>query len=216
MYFTQLQVTGEDFVGLLGIASDTYAILARNFPGQEVLGVPTLKTRIYGTGLVGLFLAGNSKGVLLPYLISDEEVEKIRGFLEPLGVAVGVVGGEYTALGNMVAANDHGAIVSPAISDVKTIRKTLSVPVVQTNLGVHEDVGAAVSATNRGFLAHPDLEGELKTIEETLKVKGACTTVNFGSPYVKAGVIANSKGYITGLRTSGIEMGRIDDALNFS
>jgi len=216
MYFTQLQVTGEDFVGLLGIASDTYAILARNFPGQEVLGVPTLKTRIYGTGLVGLFLAGNSKGVLLPYLISDEEVEKIRGFLEPLGVAVGVIEGEYTALGNMVTANDRGAIVSPAISDVKTIRKTLSVPVVQTRLGLHEDVGAAVSATNRGFLAHPDLEGELKTIEETLKVKGLCTTVNFGSPYVKAGVIANSNGYITGLRTSGVEMGRIDDALNFS
>jgi len=90
------------------------------------------------------------------------------------------------------------------------------VPVVQTRLGLHEDVGAAVSATNRGFLAHPDLEGELKTIEETLKVKGLCTTVNFGSPYVKAGVIANSNGYITGLRTSGVEMGRIDDALNFS
>jgi translation initiation factor 6 len=136
--------------------------------------------------------------------------------LKPLGVKVGVVGGEYTALGNLVAANDYGAIVSPRITDASAIEDVLGVPVAQTKVGLHEDVGAVVAATNKGFLAHPDLEGELKTIEKALKVKGLCTTVNFGSPYVKAGVIANSKGYITGLRTSGIEMGRIDDALNFS
>lgn len=215
MYFTQLQVTGEDFIGLLGFASDRYAILMEDFPEQDVLGVKTLRTKIYCTSLVGLFCAGNSNGVLIPSLFSDEEVAKLKDFLDPLDVKVGVVGGEYTALGNLVCANDKGAIASPNLSDVKVIEDTLGVEVVQKNLSGHTDVGAAVSATNKGFIAHPDLEDELSFIEDVFGVKGLCSTVNFGSPYVKAGLIANSNGYVTGLKTSGIEMGRIDDALGF-
>lgn len=87
--------------------------------------------------------------------------------------------------------------------------------VLQEGLGGHTDVGAVVSATNNGFIAHPALEKELDKIEKALKVKGLRSTVNFGSPYVKAGIIANSNGYITGFKTSGIELGRIDDALGF-
>ncbi|MFH1789355.1 MAG: translation initiation factor IF-6 [Candidatus Altiarchaeota archaeon] len=215
MYFRQLQVTGEDFVGLLGFASDAYSILSKNFPEESVLGVPELRTRVYCTGLVGLFCAGNSKGVLIPSLVSDDEVEKLKGFLEPLGVEVGVVGGEYTALGNLVCANDKGAIASPNVRDKDVLEDVLGVEVVQEPVGGHADVGAVVYATNNGFIAHPDLEKELSSVEDVLGVKGLCTTVNFGSPYVKAGVIANSNGYMTGLRTSGVEMGRLDDGLGF-
>lgn len=215
MYFTQLQVTGEDFIGLLGFASDAYAILMEKFPEQDVLGVDTLRTKIYCTSLVGLFCTGNSKGVLIPSLVSDEEVAKLKDFLDPLNVKVGVVGGEYTALGNLVCANDNGAIVSPDISDVKVMEDALGVEVVQKKIGEHTDVGATVAATNKGFIAHPDLEDELPFIRDVLGVKGLCSSVNFGSPYVKAGLIANSNGYMTGLQTSGIEMGKIDDGLGF-
>ncbi len=215
MYFTQLQATGEDFIGLLGFASDKYAILSRNFPDQDVLNVPVLKTSVYGTGLCGLFLAGNGNGVLAPYLVSDDLTKKLECFLNPLDVKVGVVGGDYTALGNLVCANDYGCFASPMISETDVLEGVLGVPIVQKKIGGHSDVGAVISATNKGFVAHPDLEGELDEIEQVLKVKGLCSTVNFGSPYVKAGLIANSKGYIAGLRTSGIELGRVDDAFGF-
>ena len=215
MNFTQLSVTGEDFVGLLGFASDKYAILSDSFPHEKVLNVPTLRTKIYGTGLVGLFMTGNSNGVLIPNLVDEAEIEKMKGFLEPLGVKVGVVGGDYTALGNRVCSNDNGAIVSQHIPELGVIEETLGVDVVKKSLGDHSDMGACIIATNKGFLAHPDLEGEVGEISQILKVNGIATTVNFGSPYVKAGVIANSHGYITGLRTSGIEMGRVDDGLEF-
>lgn len=215
MYFNQLRVCGEDFVGLLGFASDKYAILSENFPDKDVLGVPSLKTRIYGTGLVGLFLAGNSNGVLLPYLISEKKEEELRGFLGKLGVDLAVLGGKHTALGNLVAANDHGAVVSPRIAEVRAIEKALNVPAVKMEVGGHEDVGAILCTTNKGFVAHPDAEKELGKLEEIFKVKGMCSTVNFGFPFVKSGIIANSNGYITGLKTSGIELGRLDDALGF-
>ena len=38
---------------------------------------------------------------------------------------------------------------------------------------------------------------------------------NFGFPFVKSGLIANSNGYLAGSRTTGIELGRIDEALGF-
>lgn len=39
-------------------------------------------------------------------------------------------------------------------------------------------------------------------------------TVNHGVPYVGAGMVANGKGAIMGSKTTGIEMGRIEDALD--
>jgi translation initiation factor 6 len=153
--------------------------------------------------------------VLLPYLVSEEERAILTRFLGKLDVKVGVLEGEYTAIGNLVCANDFGAIVSPNITQADVVEETLGVKVLQEGLGGHTDVGAVVSATNNGFIAHPALEKELDKIEKALKVKGLRSTVNFGSPYVKAGIIANSNGYITGFKTSGIELGRIDDALGF-
>ena len=40
-------------------------------------------------------------------------------------------------------------------------------------------------------------------------------TVNHGSPVIGSGLIANSKGAIIGNQTTGIEMGRIEEALGF-
>jgi len=40
-------------------------------------------------------------------------------------------------------------------------------------------------------------------------------TVNFGSPLVGSGILANSRGYVAGDETTGPELGRIEDALGF-
>ena len=79
--YQQISVDGEDFVGLLGLATDSYALLSSNFGDVPVLEVPIIKTRIYGTNLVGLFCTGNSHGLLLPYFIDDEKIDKIRKLL---------------------------------------------------------------------------------------------------------------------------------------
>lgn len=202
-------------MGLLGLATDRYAILARSFPDVDVLGVPVLKTRLYGTNLIGMFCCGNSNGLLLPYFVSEDEMEKITGFLGEFDVAVGKLEDEHTAIGNLVACNDRGAIVSPKIGDVKIIEETLGVECVKMGVGGHEESGACIAATNKGFLAHPDAEEETGKIKKVLRVNGAAGSVNYGFPFVKSGLIANSHGYVTGQLTTGIELGRIDEALDF-
>lgn len=214
MRFMQAHVHGESFIGLLGFATDRYAVLSENFPKNDVLDVPVLNTRVYGTNLVGLFCQGNSNGMLLPYFVSDEDFKKVSGFAREAGFNVGKVEDKHTALGNLIACNDHGAIVSPLIED-KTIGDVLDVEVVKKKIADSNETGSCLIATNKGFLAHPDAEQQLDKIEDILKVKGLCGTVNYGFPFVKSGVITNSNGYIAGIRTSGIELGRIEDALGF-
>ncbi len=219
MHFQQLSIAGEDFVGLLGVATDAYVILAPPFPDLEVFSQPTLRTKVYGTQLVGLFCAGNSHGLLLPYFAKNDTKQEIQAFFDREGIdaRVGIVDDKHTALGNLVAANDRAVLASPKLTDTSVIEDTLGVDVTADELyGGHEEVGSCLAVTNRGLLAHPDAEKELDKLKDLFKVPEANVgSVNFGVPYVGAGLLANSEGYVTGSATSGIEMGRIDDALGF-
>lgn len=217
MGFLQICINGEDFIGLMGLATDRYAVLCGNFPMVKTLGVPVLRTRIYGTNLVGMFCAGNSKGMLMPFFVSKSDVEKIRGFFREnnLDVEVGLLKEKATALGNMIACNDKGAIISPNLSGKKRIEDILGVEVVKTDIGGHDEVGSCCVCNSRGFLVHPDAEEELDKIAGILGVPGKVGSVNFGFPFVRSGLIANSQGYIAGSRTTGIEMGRAEEALGF-
>lgn len=217
MHLQQVSINGEDFVGLLGFATDRYAVLSENFRKIDVLNVPILRTRIYGTNLVGMLCVGNSNGLLVPYFVSDEDIDEIKKFLIESGIDINIgrIFDKYTVIGNMIACNDKSAIVSHDISDTEVIRDILDVEVIRGYIANHRGVGACCIATNKGFVVHPDAKDELDRISDIFGVKGNTGSVNFGFPFVKSGIIANSYGYITGFRTTGIELGRIDEALGF-
>ena len=207
---------GEDYVGLLGLATDKYAVVSPHFEQEEMLSVPTLKVKMYGTNLIGMFCTGNSNGILVPYFIEDREYEALTSFMRPLGVEVQKVEDRYTAVGNMIACNDRKAFISSSLTrDFKEIEHALGVEAIPGDIAGHIAVGSYVFPTNKGFLAHPAAENQLKQIKETFSVDGMLGTVNCGVPYVKSGLIANSNGYITGSMTTPIEMQRIEDALGF-
>ncbi|MEM2917910.1 MAG: translation initiation factor IF-6 [Candidatus Altiarchaeota archaeon] len=215
MHFQQLSINGEDFIGLFGLATDSYALLSVNFPKIFVLDVPEIRTKIYGSGLIGLFCAGNSNGLLLPYFVSRENLSFFKKSLKDVNIAL--LNSEYTAIGNLIACNDKAAIVSDKLDkkDIDLISNVLNVEVFQRKISEHSEVGSCCVATNKGFIAHWNAENEIKELEEIFKVPGSVSTVNFGFPFPRAGIIANSNGYIVGKTTSGIELGRIDEALGF-
>ncbi|MBD3261346.1 MAG: translation initiation factor IF-6 [Candidatus Altiarchaeales archaeon] len=215
MQSVKQSIEGEDFVGLFGVACDRYAVLSSAFRENEVLSVPTHKTSIYGTGLLGMFCVGNTRGFLVPYFVSDTELSGLIDFLGPLGVEVNRVSDKFTALGNLICCNDTAAIVSPLLNDFEKIEETLNVNVVSMDLAGLKEVGACIYPTNKGFLAHPDLENQLPKLSEILGVSGKTGTVNFGVPYVSSGLLANTNSFLTGHKTSGIELGVIDQALGF-
>lgn len=219
MHVDRISVNGEDFIGLMAVATDSYGIASTQFPDASLLEVPVIKTKLYGTNLVGLFCTGNANGLLLPYFISERRISYLKKFFKEndVDINIGIVAGKYTAIGNLVSCNNDTALISPKFTDEdkKIISDTLDVEIVQDTLAGHDEVGACCVATDNGYLAHPDAEDSLEKLNEIFQAQGNIGSVNFGFPFVKSGLVVNSNGYFAGSRTTGIELNRIDDALGF-
>ena len=96
------------------------------------------------------------------------------------------------------------------------ISNTLSVDVYKGTIAELVTVGMASVATNKGILLNPMATSrEIEHIEDIFGLPVDIGTVNFGSKMVGSGVLANSKGYVTGFETTGYELGRIEESLDF-
>jgi len=204
-------------VGLFMLATDRFVLVPDILEDEEieeiarVLKVDPIPTRIAGTSLIGVFAAGNSSGVVVPYIAREDEVKGLKEH----GIDVLMIKDVPTALGNLIAANDRGAVISKSIREenVKRIAEFLGVDAEWTNIAGTELVGASIVATNRGFLAHPNTtEEELRMLQRVFGVEGTTTTVNYGDPFVRTAVV-NSYGVIVGDDTSPVELMRIEDVL---
>jgi translation initiation factor 6 len=99
---------------------------------------------------------------------------------------------------------------------MKKVEDTLNVPVYRGTIASLKTVGMAAVVTNKGLLCHPKvLDGEKKQLGEIFDVNVMIGTVNHGSPVIGSGLVANTKGAIIGNLTTGVEMGRIEEALGF-
>jgi translation initiation factor 6 len=178
------------------------------------LKVKLIHATIGGSVLVGALACANSNGILLPHFVRDEEIEAIKSFFKG---NVTVMETRKTAYGNMVLANDHGAIVGPRLkgSENKKVSETLGVEAVSGEVAGLPYVGSLAVATNKGVLAHPLLrDSERKLLEDVLKVPVDVGTINCGIPYVGTGLIGNSYATVVGLLTTGPEMFIIGNALD--
>jgi translation initiation factor 6 len=129
-----------------------------------------------------------------------------------------IISDKYNASGNDILVNDYGCLVHPDISDksMKKISDTFDVPAYKGTIAGLKTVGMAAFVTNKGLLCHPKVsEKEKKLLEKIFNVPVMIGTVNHGSPVIGSGIVANSKGAIIGNLTTGIEMGRIEEALGF-
>jgi translation initiation factor 6 len=99
---------------------------------------------------------------------------------------------------------------------VKKISGILGVPVHKGTIASFGTVGMAAVVTNKGCLCHPKVTDEEKQrLEKIFDVNVMIGTVNHGFPMIGSGLVANTKGAIIGKMTTGIEMGRIEEALGF-
>ena len=172
----------------------------------EYLDAKPLYTSVANTRLLGALMVGNNNGILLPTTAYAEEYDFLK---KETGLNVGVLDSKYTALGNVICANDKGAIVSPWLSkdDVQTIEQTLAIEVVQKRIAGMNQVGAVMVANNSGAVIHPEADEEdMKMFANTLGVKIEHATINNDIPFVKSGVLANNHGVVVGTLTTGPEI----------
>jgi len=214
-----LDAFGSASIGIFTLVTEEIAVVPRQIPEPHVrkletwLGVKVIRTNIGGSMLSGSLARANSKGMILPHFVFEEEVETIKSSTD---INLTLMETKRTAYGNLVLANDFGALVDPRLrrSDVKNIEDALGVEVVPGEIAGLPYVGSLATATNKGVIAHPLInDEEKKVLKEALKVNIGVGTVNCGIPYVATGLIGNSRAAVAGSLTTGPELFMIGEAL---
>jgi translation initiation factor 6 len=213
-------LVGSASLAVYSLATDRFFIAPNAVPLKkaqrlsEWLRVKLIHTSIGGSVLIGPLACANSNGILLPPFIKEEELGIIQRCFDG---NITIMETKKTAYGNLVLANDQGAIVDPRLktADVDKISETLGVEVARSEIAGLPYVGSLAVATNKGVLAHPLLKDtERRLLEDLLKVPVDVGTINCGLPYVGTGLIANRHTAIAGLLTTGPEIFIIGNALD--
>ena len=213
-------IVGSASIGVYSLANDKIAVIPKMVPLKkaertaEWLKVKLVHSSICGSVLVGALACANSNGILLPHFIREEELAVVKSCFEG---AITVMETKKTAYGNLVLANDYGAVVDPRFkeSQIKQIAETLGVDAVTGEIAGLPYVGSLAVATNKGVLAHPLLKDEeRKILESVFKVPVDVGTVNCGIHYVGTGLIGNRHTVVAGSLTTGPEMFIIGNALD--
>lgn len=211
---------GSVCIGVYSLATDNMVIVPKWFPLRKAesyarwLKVKLVHATVGGSVLAGALACANSNGVILPNFVREEELEIMKSVFKGNTT---IMESKKTAYGNLVLANDHGAVVDPRLKEqeVRQVSDGLGVEAVAGEIAGMPYVGKLAIATNKGVLAHPLLkDSERKLLEDTLEVPVDVGTVNCGIPYVGTGLICNSHAAIVGSLTSGPEMFIIGNAFD--
>lgn len=214
-----MNISGSPVLGVFASCNDELVFVPQDASPdtikelEESLGVVAYRTSVSGSSVIGSLMCSNNNGVIVAGFILEKEIRSIRKHVKAARLT-----DELNAAGNLILANDTSALVHPDLSNkaIKVIEKTLGVEVVKGTLGGIKTVGMAGFATNKGILVHPKSSpAEIALVEEHFKLPVNIGTVNFGSPLVGSGILANNKGYVVGLDTTGPEISRIEDALGY-
>jgi translation initiation factor 6 len=205
-------------VGLYGLATDSYCLLPKNLKKslvqeiKSVLEVPVYQITIYNTNLIGVFCVGNKDYLFVPSFLPESELKELEKIKD---VRVVKLETKLTALGNNITLHDDRCLVNPELEmGAKNALKDLGFKVTPLEIAQIPTVGACTALNSHGCLLHMDVTNA-KKISSSLKLPVNIGTVNFGSPYVRTGLILNSRGYIIGSETTGPETQRIDEALGY-
>jgi translation initiation factor 6 len=215
--FKKLEFNGNPHIGIFCRANDEVAFvphLKEKIKEEvgEALDVEVREISIGGGSIIGSLLAMNSNGAIATDFIGEEEKMIIQKFLE-----LYILEDKFNAAGNNILANDRGALVHGGMKEksIQKIEKVLDVPVYRGTIYGVETVGMAAVATNKGVLCHPKVgDQEKERLRSIFRVPVEIGTVSHGMPYIGAGLSANTRGAITSPSTTGIEMGRIEEALD--
>merc|ERR1712153_200646 len=217
---TRCSFENSNEVGVFAKLTNKYCLVSHGgsenfysvFESELADHIPVIHASIAGCRVIGRMCAGNSKGLLVPSSTTDSELRHIRNSL-PESVVVQRVEERLSALGNVVACNDHVALVHADLDreTEEIIQDVLGVEVFRTTIADNVLVGSYCCITNQGGLVHPRTSVEDQDeLASLLQIPIMAGTVNRGSDVVGAGMVANDRSAFCGLDTTSTELSVIE------
>lgn len=199
-------------VGIFAKSNDKFVLLPFGYAETklkkitEIMETEPIYVSIAGNRIIGPMVVLNNNGMILPSTASEDELTYLKRLT---GLNVAKLDSKYTAVGNLISANDKGAIISPLFKGEldKHIGDILGVEVHTMSVAEFNQTGSIVVSTNTGAAVHPKAtEQEVEMISSVLKVETEPLTINGGIPYLSSGMVWNSKSLIVGSLTTGPEL----------
>ena len=216
--FQRLDFLENPNIGVFCKTTDNVSIIRKGLPKKilkrvsSALQTSFIELQIADATIIGSLLTCNSNGVVVTNIVNESEISLI----ESKGFSVLPIEDTLNAVGNDMLVNDNGGLIHPKIEKktIKAIEDCLNISFTKGTIAGLETVGMAAVATNKGVLCHPKVsEEEKKVLESVFQVPVMIGTINHGVPLIGSGLVANSHGAVFGSLTTGIEMGRIVEAL---
>lgn len=216
-----IDIVGNSSIGLFAFATDKYAIFPQSTKKKvmetckEILKVDPLGITLVNSKLIGLFATGTNETLLVPDVITFDELEVLKQNLA--GVNIEVIHSKITALGNTITIGEKIALVHPEFEKdtLKRLEDAIDKEIIPRRIMKSPLVGSILFQNKYGLLAHPLVpEVELEELEELFNKKADITTVNRGTPYPRPGILANSHGALVGSDSTGPEIMRIFNILS--
>ena len=207
-------------IGLYGYANDKYCLLGSDVAEkmipkiEEALNVKAIRLTIAGTSLLGVFLVGNNKCLLVPHIAFPQELE----ILDKHKIKYKVINTKFTCLGNNIICNDVGCLISKdyGARESKQIMDALGVKVEYAEIAELNTIGSLAVHSKSAMLCHHEiLEHEAELVKSVMKLEVFTGTVNMGVPFIGSGIICNKHGFIIGDASGGPEIVNADRCLGF-
>ena len=222
MALLQKDLFNSPYSGVFCATNDLVTLVPPGIPDDdmeaisEALGTKVEVITIGGSSVLGTLIAMNNKGILVSNLITSLELEKLEKITAALDLNIGVLSERSNAIGNNFLLNDSGGFCNERLSKQSKVEseKIFEVDITSQSLNGMDTLGMIGCANTKGGLCHPEIsDNEKEVMEKVLKVPVMEGTVNFGMPLVGAGIISSSKGAICGRQSTGVELGRVEEAL---
>ena len=91
---------------------------------EDTLGLEVAQMSIGGSSLVGALIAGNSNGIAVADIATEEDIDRLTSFGDVVVMESGV-----NAAGNLLVVNENGAVASPVLPEdgIEVLSETLKV-----------------------------------------------------------------------------------------
>jgi translation initiation factor 6 len=208
-------IFNSELIGAFSLATNKVCFVSKGIENknkkifEETLESEVKEITISESSLIGIFMVANSRGALLPWSATKEELDEIKSYFED----VEILNTKFNALGNLISANSNGAVLHADFKEeeIELIKDVLKVKQIATLPKENRKLASFLAVNDKGFLASPFFdETALNIFREIFGVEGDVGTVNRGSFAIKLGIVANDKGVVVGALTTGAEIAKIE------